>query len=338
MTHAVIFVASFFVILAGSELFTNGIEWMGEKLGIAEAAVGSLLAAVGTALPETLIPAVALLTNWGDSGAHRAVGTGAIIGAPLMLSTVAPFVMGTAVLAYRKRRNRIVLEVRYRDAKRDFDFFLPIFLAVILTGLGYFNQTARNALAIGALLLYALYCVFMLGIQRSSEAKVEHGLYLEMLARGNPVNPRAWLVAIQVIAGAAAILLGAEQFVDSIVRLAAQAHINPGLLSLIISPFATELPEKYNSVVWIRQGKDHLAFANISGAMVFQSCIPVALGLVFTPWHLSGAELLAGGVALVCTSLLYINLRKGALSTGSLMLGGAAYIGFLLALAILSGL
>lgn len=338
MTHALIFIASFFVILAGSEFFTNGVEWAGQKLGIAEAAVGSLLAAVGTALPETLIPAVALLTNWGDDGAHHAVGTGAIIGAPLMLSTVAPFVMGVAVLGYRKRRSRLLLEVPYKDAKRDFDFFLPIFLAVILCGLGYFNQTLRNVLAIGLLLLYALYCVFMLAIQRSAEAKVEHGLYLEMLARGEPLNPRAWLVVIQVIVGTAAILLGAEQFVDSIVRVAARAHINPGLLSLLISPFATELPEKYNSVVWIRQGKDHLAFANISGAMVFQSCIPVALGLAFTPWHLSGAELLAGSVALASTSLLYINLAKGALSTGSLMLGGAAYVCFLLALAILGGL
>ena len=336
MIHALIFVASFFVILAGSELFTNGVEWAGEKLGIAEAAVGSLLAAVGTALPETLIPAVALLTNWGDDGAHHAVGTGAIIGAPLMLSTVAPFVMGTAVLGYRKRRSRLLLEVPYQDAKRDFDFFLPIFLAVILCGLGYFSQTVRNVLAIGLLLLYALYSVFMLGIQRSAEAKVEHGLHLEMLARGNPVNPRAWLVAIQVIAGTGAILVGAELFVDSIVRFASQAHLNPGLLSLIISPFATELPEKYNSVVWIRKGKDHLAFANISGAMVFQSCIPVALGLAFTPWHLSGPELLAGGVALASTSLLYVNLAKGALSTGSLMLGGAAYLCFLLGLAILS--
>ena len=42
---------AFVVILAGAELFTNGIEWFGLKLGLAEGAVGSVLAAVGTALP-----------------------------------------------------------------------------------------------------------------------------------------------------------------------------------------------------------------------------------------------------------------------------------------------
>jgi Ca2+/Na+ antiporter len=43
--------ASLIVILAGSELFTNGIEWIGEGFGLSEGAVGSVLAAVGTALP-----------------------------------------------------------------------------------------------------------------------------------------------------------------------------------------------------------------------------------------------------------------------------------------------
>ncbi|MGD0074538.1 MAG: sodium:calcium antiporter [Candidatus Binataceae bacterium] len=337
MTHTLIFIASFFLILAGSELFTNGIEWAGQKLGIAEAAVGSLLAAVGTALPETFIPAVALMASRGDSGAHRAVGTGAIIGAPLMLSTVAPFVMGVAVLGYRERRGRPTLEVPYPDAKRDLGFFLPIFLAIVLCGLGRFGQTTRCTVAIGLLIVYALYCVLMLRIQRDDEAAVEHGLYLEMISRGDPLNPRTWLVAIQVIGGTAAILIGAEQFVDSIVRLASHTHINPGLLSLIISPFATELPEKYNSVVWIRKGKDHLAFANISGAMVFQSCIPAALGIVFTPWHLSSAELIAGGVALAATAMLFVNVAKGPLKTSSLMLGGAAYVCFLILLATLGG-
>ena len=38
---------AFIVILIGAELFTNGIEWFGRKLELAEGAVGSVLAAVG---------------------------------------------------------------------------------------------------------------------------------------------------------------------------------------------------------------------------------------------------------------------------------------------------
>ena len=63
------------VILFGAELFTNGIEWVGHKLDLAEGAVGSVLAAVGTALPETMIPIVAILfsaTNAADQAATDA--------------------------------------------------------------------------------------------------------------------------------------------------------------------------------------------------------------------------------------------------------------------------
>src|SRR5665647_3849985 len=36
-------------------------------------------------------------------------------------------------------------------------------------------------------------------------------------------------------------------------------------------------------VNWVRQEKDTLALGNITGAMVFQTCIPVAFGIAFTP-------------------------------------------------------
>src|SRR5687768_18374347 len=97
-----ILIIAFVIILFGAELFTNGIEWFGHKLKLAEGAVGSVLAAVGTALPETMIPLIAILFGTGD--ASHAVGVGAILGAPFMLATLAMFVTGAAVLIYRRRR------------------------------------------------------------------------------------------------------------------------------------------------------------------------------------------------------------------------------------------
>jgi cation:H+ antiporter len=333
--HVSILVLSFVAILAGSELFTNGVEWAGHRLGVAEAAVGSLLAAVGTALPETFIPAVALLTGHDPTGARDAVGVGAIIGAPLMLSTVALFVMGCAALAYRKRRRRVTLRVPREDPRRDLAFFIPVFLLLVLIGLGRPDALLRRLLAGAALLIYAGYAAVMLRLRRSPDADVEHGLYFESLLGGNGDHPRTWVTALQVLAGTGLILLGATEFVDQIVLFSQHAGISAGVLSLILSPLATELPEKYNSVVWIRQRKDHLALANITGAMVFQSCIPVALGIAFTPWHLTGAELLGSTIALVSAALLYFNLRRDELGTPTLMIGGAAYAVFLAGLGFL---
>src|SRR6185503_14512969 len=97
-----ILLVSFVIILAGAELFTNGIEWFGRKLGLAEGAVGSVLAAVGTALPETMIPIVAILFTSGEHSDE--IGVGAILGAPFMLATLAMFVTGLAVMWQARRR------------------------------------------------------------------------------------------------------------------------------------------------------------------------------------------------------------------------------------------
>ena len=327
--HAIILALSFAMILAGSELFTNGVEWMGKRLDIAEAAVGSLLAAVGTALPETFIPAVALLTGRDSAAAHDAVGVGAIMGAPLMLSTVALFVMGCAALGFRRRRGRIALRVVRKDGRRDLAFFFPVFLAVVIMGTLRLGVIARHVAAGTLLAAYAGYCVVMLRLKRADGVELEHGLYFESIFRGRGEDPRAFAIAVQVLFGVSAILFGAVEFVDQVILFSRHVGLNPGVLSLILSPLATELPEKYNSVVWIRQRKDHLALANITGAMVFQSCIPVALGLAFTPWILPAPELLAGTIALASVAILFINLRDSELGTPTLMIGGAAYAIFL---------
>ncbi|MBI4389541.1 MAG: sodium:calcium antiporter, partial [Nitrospinae bacterium] len=52
----ILLIASFVLILLAAELFTNGVEWLGDKLNLTQGAVGSILAAIGTALPETIIP------------------------------------------------------------------------------------------------------------------------------------------------------------------------------------------------------------------------------------------------------------------------------------------
>ena len=107
----VVLAFSFAIILLGAELFTNGIEWFGHRLGLGEGAVGSVLAAVGTALPETTIPVVAILFSVDPHSSD--VGLGAILGAPFMLATLAVGVTGIVVMLNRQGRTaseRLVLE------------------------------------------------------------------------------------------------------------------------------------------------------------------------------------------------------------------------------------
>ncbi|MBA3792077.1 MAG: sodium:calcium antiporter, partial [Rubrobacter sp.] len=90
------------VIVAAAALFTNAVEILGDRLNLGQGAVGSVLAAVGTALPETMIPFVAIIAILlgGGSAASSDIGVGAILGAPFLLATLALFVAGVSILAF----------------------------------------------------------------------------------------------------------------------------------------------------------------------------------------------------------------------------------------------
>jgi cation:H+ antiporter len=89
------------VILVAAEIFTNALEHLGERLKISEGVTGSLFAAVGTALPETMVPLLALAGGTSSKSVNEEIGVGAILGAPLMLATLTTFLMTLAILRTR---------------------------------------------------------------------------------------------------------------------------------------------------------------------------------------------------------------------------------------------
>jgi cation:H+ antiporter len=113
--------------------------------------------------------------------------------------------------------------------------------------------------------------------------------------------------------------------------LAELFDISPLAFSLLVAPVATELPEKFNSVIWVRRRKDTLALGNMTGAMVFQSSFPVAIGLLLTPWHLEGPALVAAIVALVAGTTLWLQVRfRRRLTAPMLLLQGVFYTGYVI--------
>ncbi len=324
---------SLLVILAGAELFTNGIEWFGKRLGLSEGMVGSVLAAVGTALPETMIPIIAIIFV-GTADAEQ-IGIGAILGAPFMLSTAAMFVTGSAVLYYHRRgRRKAHLVINEVIVRRDLRFFLGAYLVAIALGLPFFEKPPALRVAAGIALVAAyVWYVRRTAGDPSSEG---HGEDLNPLhLQRRLATPHTRFIVLQLFVALCAIVLGATIFIGRVESLAHLFGIPALILSLVIAPLATELPEKFNSVIWIRQRKDTLAMGNISGAMVFQSCIPVAVGLWFTPWVLSEPAIVAAAIAIAAGLLLQVYLRTGRLISGreltSLGLLYAAFIVYVVA-------
>jgi cation:H+ antiporter len=324
-------VVSLVVILGGAELFTNGVEWVGEGFGLSEGAVGSVLAAIGTALPETLLPIVAIFT--GRGGAGDDIGIGAILGAPFMLTTVAMFALGVTVLVMTRRGKRSdTLEHDPGVFVQDLRYFLVMYALALIAGM-LDVKAVDVALAVGLLVAYGFYVRRHFaspgaGAQEVEAAGVVKPLHLRRLLRGE--GTRLPHSIGQTVAGLGVIVAGAQVFVHALEGLANRMSVSPLVFALLVAPIATELPEALNaSVIWARRGRDVLALGNITGAMVFQATFPVSIGLVFTPWRLNQTAGVAGGIALVAGTVLYLSARLGGrLRARLLLLQGVLYVGY----------
>lgn len=163
-----------------------------------------------------------------------------------------------------------------------------------------------------AFLLLASYAVYVY-LTMKSEGDLggdTRALYFHAAAE----SPMLRLILLQLFVALSAIILGADLFVRELTKLAEALSVPPLIISLLLTPVATELPEN----------------------MVFQSAIPVAVGVAFTPWQLDRHGLLAAGLALASGSLLWLRLRiTGRVGVGALLTGGVFYLVFVVL--ILSG-
>jgi cation:H+ antiporter len=180
---------------------------------------------------------------------------------------------------------------------------------------------------------YALYVRRTL--HGGGEVQAAGSIHPLILAPNLVAEPTRNMIAIQFLVGLGAMVGGAHLFVEEVIELASTIGVEPLALSLVLAPLATELPEKANSFFWVRDGKDSLALGNITGAMVFQSTMPVAFGLAFTAWELDRFAILSAALGLAGGIVAYWALRlQGRFSTPAIVAWGALYAIFPLYLAL----
>ncbi|NUP46592.1 MAG: sodium:calcium antiporter [Catenulispora sp.] len=352
MVHFLVLAVCAVAIYLSCEWFVNAVEWLGQRLDVGKMAVGTILAAFGTALPESVVTLVAVTSGGGSEG--KEIGVGAAMGGPLALATVAYGVTG--VMLYAKRRQRIgeaagvsgalsgpgaaraaltapVLESKaaVRRLAKDQSWFLPIFVVKVALGLVAF--AVKPALG---LVFFAAYAAYFWREIRSGSADgaddaddadgADDAEELEPLKLQPKVaSPATWAVLLQTAATLVVIFFASQLFVHQLDAIGPMLGLSAAVTALLLSPIATELPEIMNAVIWVRQGKTELALANISGSMMIQATVPSGLGLLFTSWHFDGALLWAGVVTMAAIGYLLATLRAGRLTAGRLAASAGLY-------------
>ncbi len=323
LAYVFLFVASVVVTLGACALFTNAIEWLGKRRNLSEGAVGSVLAAIGTTLPETSIPIVAIF--FGATREEAEVGLGAILGAPFMLSTLVVPMLALLLLAYARLGKRVrSFRLNYKDITVDLTCFSLAYMVAL--GCAFVpSRPVHMMAAIGLLSLYGYYVKLKFSDDESNEPS-DLG---PLLFSKHATTPSYAVITLQALAGLGGLALGAHLFVSAADATAQLLAISPLILALLIAPLATELPEMSNSFLWLYQKKDRLAVGNVTGAMVFQGTVPVSVGLLGTEWTLAPSALVTMVLAVVATgSLLLQAAWSGQWRPRLLMIGAVLYIGY----------
>jgi len=319
-----LFLLSVFVTLGGCALFTNAIEWLGKRFNLSEGAVGSVLAALGTTLPETSIPIIAIF--FGTGREQTEVGLGAILGAPFMLSTLVIPILATLLAIYARmgKRGRIFY-LNYKAVTVDLSFFAVAY-GVAIACVFVSSRLVHAAAAAGLIGLYLYYMKVKFG---ENDDEVGEGGIEPLIFSKASASPPYSMIGLQGMAGLVGLILGAHLFISAAETIAATLAMSPLILSLLVAPLATELPEMSNSFLWLYRKKDRLAVGNVTGAMVFQGTFPVSVGLLGTEWALRPTVLVTMVLAVIAATSCLLQAAWGGYWRPWL-LGGSAllYIGY----------
>ncbi len=304
LIFALIMFFSILAIILSCMVFTNAIEHLGEHLGLSNRTMGSIFAAIGTGLPETIVPLVAIfgayLTNQ-PLEFSKQIGIGAILGSPFMISTFAFFITGLFIVIFTKLKLRkCEIEVDKPPILRDIKFFLFVYsLALVAAFVKFpFSKFLFAAVILGAYLTYIIRTIK----KDDREDKIEKDvpLYFQVIPTNSQIH--SLILCIQILFGILGIVYFSHLFVKSIIFFAHLTNTNPMILSLFLAPVATELPEMINSIIWVKNSKDNFAVANLTGAIVYQASVLTAIGILFTNWIFSPDALI--NVILVYASVL----------------------------------
>ena len=353
MVHIVLLIACAVAIYLSCEWFVNAVEWLGQRLNIATMAVGTILAAFGTALPESVVTLVAVTT--GPTAEIRNIGVGAAMGGPLVLATVAYGVTGAMLLLRRRHQTRNHSRELVTRWRRRGKLSMPLRASATMTpARSWPIAPTRPA-----------WSTTSAGLWRCSWSKSRSAWWRLRSSRGwvccsspstactsgaksaaapaatrtitswrrsscNPApcdRPRTAVLA-QTLGALAVIFVSSQIFVHQLDAIGPMLGLSGAVTALLLSPIATELPEIMNAIIWVRQGKTQLALANISGAMMIQATVPSGLGLLFTDWRLDHALLWSAVITMAAITYLLATMRANKLTPRRLAMSALFYLIF----------
>lgn len=294
------------VIIVSSELFTNSIAWAGIRFGLNRGIMGKILKSAGPALPETIIPVIAVIAIPGEHG--QQISTGAILGTPLMLSSLAFGLAAAAALIYRRADKKpLDFKTDEKSLFNDLVFFSAAITAALI--ISFFSIPVKKAMGFLFLVAYAVYVYWFKRKYRDKEE--DHAL--RDLYFSKKKNPEGRLVLLQAGVSVIGMAAGALFFTSGIEHFSSAVKTPAFVLSVLISPVAVKIPRVLNMLSRVKNSKEGPALADIGAALVFQGTVMIFAGIMATDWILISPQAKLAVVFSVVSGLTaaaFIKLNK----------------------------
>lgn len=275
-------VVSLVLVIFGSNYLVDGGASVAKKLGISEFIIGALIIGFGTSCPELVVSLTGAISQNPD------IAIGNIVGSNIFNTL---FVLGfTAVL----------IPVGITGQNKRFDIpVLMIATAILVLSYLFIGDCLITRVEGVVFILAFLTYIFLLVKKNDTSANSDETKVYS-----------AWLSAVFILGGLAALIFGGRLFVKSAVDIARYMGVSDKFIAVTVLALGTSLPEACTCIVSAIKGKSQMALGDIIGSNIFN--ILLILGTASTVFplsfeHINVIDFIAFGMSAVIFVLALVN-------------------------------
>ena len=228
------------LLILGAELIIRGSVSFGRKLRVSLFAIGVVIVAGGTSLPELASSINAVVSN------HPDLAVGAVIG-----SNFANLILVMAATSF-------LIPISKINQNQINQAWINIGLAVILITMSFLIIPFN--FIYGILAIELLFLIMYMQVKEGSldvsdvEEKGDYSLILSI---------------IFIVLGIILLIYGSDLFVDSAINIATQLNIPEAIIGISLVAFGTSLPELVVGILSAIRRKVDFALGNVLGSNIY---------------------------------------------------------------------
>ena len=228
------------LLIFGAELIIRGSVSFGRKLKVSLFAIGVVIVAGGTSLPELASSINAVLID------HADLAVGAVVG-----SNIANLILVMAATSF-------LIPISNINQNQINQAWINIGLAIILIFMSYFILSFNYLFGIFSICL--LLIIMFIQIKRGSldvsevEEKGDYSLFISI---------------IFIVGGIILLIYGSSLFVESAINIANQLNIPEAIIGVSLVAFGTSLPELVVGILSAIRRKVDFALGNVLGSNIY---------------------------------------------------------------------